>query len=140
VALGVDARFACFLVGERVRGLRRAAVAVDAISAARWDELFRAFVARPLLREAAPQLLRLVAAQPQRPVDEIVARERLGEAPKLWREELGERVSAATADAYDADQGRRERLALARLMPELRGRVPASEAVTAVREAAGRRA
>ncbi len=129
---GAELRFACFLIGERLVGLRRAGVAVDRISAERWCDFFRAVSARPVLKQASERAVRLLAAKPEQDVESLLAGDGLGVEPPGWRAGLVEECSRATADAHDQDPGRRLRLALARLMPGLRGRVPASEAVSAI--------
>jgi glutamyl-tRNA(Gln) amidotransferase subunit E len=129
VAEGADLRFACFLVGERLVGLRRAGVNVDSIGEDGWRALFRATTEQPRLRHAWDRLVRALAAG--QPIDGE------GVEPPGWRDALPGKIAATTADAYDGDPGRRERLALARLMPRLRGRVDAAEAVAAIRAAAG---
>ena len=132
---GADLRFACFLIGERLVGLRRAGVSVDSISEERWCAFFRAAAEQPVLRQAGERVVRLLAADLEGSLASILAGQGLGTAPSGWREALAARLSAATGGAYDADPGRRERLALARLMPELRGRVDAAQAVAAIRQA-----
>jgi glutamyl-tRNA(Gln) amidotransferase subunit E len=129
---GAGLRFACFLIGERLVGLRRAGVPVERIGAERWCEWFRAVSARPVLEQAAGRVVRLMAAEPAASVESLLAREALGAEPPGWRAGLAEACSRALAEAYDADPGRRLRLVLARLMPGLRGKVPASEAVSAI--------
>jgi len=129
---GAELRFACFLVGERLVGLRRAGVPVDRISAERWGDWFRAVSTRPVLKQAAERAVRLMATEPELSVEALLSREGLGSEPPGWRAGLATACSRARAEAYDADPGRWLRLALARLMPGLRGRVPASQAVSAI--------
>jgi glutamyl-tRNA(Gln) amidotransferase subunit E len=129
---GADLRFACFFFGERLVGQRRAGVAVGAIGAERWCDLFRAFAERPVLREAWERLVRRMTGSPGTSVSEQIAAEGLGEAPAGWRETLGEVVEAARRDAYDARDGRPARLAVGRAMGAWRGRVPAREVIAAL--------
>ncbi len=49
---GAPVRDVAFLFGEKLKGLRRASVPVDAIPEERWAELLRAFVATPVLKQA----------------------------------------------------------------------------------------
>jgi glutamyl-tRNA(Gln) amidotransferase subunit E len=136
-ACGADLRFAGFLIGERLVGLRRAGVPVERIGEERWCELFRACAARPVLKQAALRLVRAMAAAPEEDVEAILARLGLDGAPPDWRDRLRPALATAADAAYDDAPGRIYRLALARLMPELRGRVPAAEAVAAIRDALG---
>jgi len=131
---GADLRAACFFFGERLKGIRRAGVAVDAITPERWCEFFRAVPARPQLVQAWEQIVRKMAESPGTPVDEILTRDRLGAAPARWKDLLVGNLSASIRDAYDRDPERLERLAMGRCMRELRGRVPASEVAAALRK------
>ncbi len=133
---GADLRHAAFFFGERLKGLRRAGVAVDRVGAERWVELFRAFSARPALRDAWDALVRRIAAHPDDPVEAAVAALGLDHEPPAWREGLGRALASAEDEAYDRDPGRVLRHATGRVMDALRGRVPAAEVVAAVRQAA----
>jgi glutamyl-tRNA(Gln) amidotransferase subunit E len=124
---GADLRQACFLFGERLKGLRRAGVAVDTIPAERWCELFGLLRERPVLRQAWQQIVRSMAAAPPASAASIVAGARLGTEPDGWRERLAAVVDVAVHQAYDTDTGRLARLALGRAMDALRGRVDAAE-------------
>ena len=133
---GAELRHAAFFFGERLKGLRRAGVAVDRVGAERWVELFRAFSARPALRDAWDALVRRIAAHPEDPVETAAAALGLDHEPPAWREGLGRAVASAEYEAYDREPGRVLRHATGRVMDALRGRVPADEVVAAVREAA----
>ncbi|HEX9187166.1 MAG TPA: Glu-tRNA(Gln) amidotransferase subunit GatE, partial [Vicinamibacteria bacterium] len=61
---GADLRRAAFFFGERLKGLRRRGVAVDAVGEDAWVELFHALAARPARREAWAALVRRMAARP----------------------------------------------------------------------------
>lgn len=134
---GADLRTACFFFGERLKGLRRRGVAVDAIPAASWSELFAAATARPVLWEAWMQIVRAMAAEPAASVAEIVERERLGTEPAGWLEQVAPVVLRATADAR-GNMDRAVRIAMGRLMDVLRGRVPAALVLEKVKAEAGR--
>jgi glutamyl-tRNA(Gln) amidotransferase subunit E len=138
-ACGGELRFACFLFGERLVGLRRSGVQVERISAERWCELFRTLSGRPVLKQASLRLVREMAAAPDASVEAILARLGLNTAPADWRDRLRPALAAAVDAAYDGAPGRIYRLALARLMPGLRGLVPADEAVASIRESLGMR-
>jgi glutamyl-tRNA(Gln) amidotransferase subunit E len=129
-------REAAFFFGERVKGLRRAGVAVDRIAEETWVELFRAFAARPVRREAWNGLVRRLAAGDGGAVAPLLRELRLDGEPAGWRESLPRRVNEAQREAYDRDPGRLLRHATGRAMDALRGRVPARLVVEAVRAAA----
>jgi glutamyl-tRNA(Gln) amidotransferase subunit E len=133
---GADLRHAAFFFGERLKGLRRAGVAVDRIGADRWVDLFRAFSSRPALRDAWDALVRRIAAHPADPVDAAVAALGFDQEPPAWREGLVRAIGSAESEAYDADPGRVLRHATGLAMNALRGHVPAAEVVAALRQAA----
>jgi glutamyl-tRNA(Gln) amidotransferase subunit E len=127
---------ACGLIGERVKGLRRAGVAVDAISANRWCDLFQAACAQPVLWQACDQVVRAMAASPDKPVASVIAEHRLGVPPAGWRQGVRPIVAAAAVKLYrqtPADADRLFRFAMGLAMAELRGRVPALQVADAVR-------
>ena len=133
---GADLRAAAFFFGERLKGLRRAGVAVDRIPEDAWVELFRAFAARPARREAWEILVRRMAARDGESVAGLLGELGLDGEPPGWRAMLPRWVEAAEREAYDRDPGRILRHATGRVMDTLRGRVPASVVVPAVRAAA----
>lgn len=129
---GADLRFAAFLFGERTKGLRRAGVPVDAISADTWVALFRAFAERPVLREAWETIVRRLAAAPQRPLPALFAELDLAKEPPGWRRDLPTWVAAAFAAAGRRPLEKKTRHAAGQVMHRLRGRVPAAIALPAV--------
>jgi Glu-tRNA(Gln) amidotransferase subunit E-like FAD-binding protein len=129
---GADLRHACFLVGERLVGLRRKGVPVDRIDEERWCGYFQALARTPLLREAWEPIVRCLADSPETSVAAFIEAEGLGREPAGWRESLHDLLAAAAAAAYDADPGRLVRLAMGRAMDGLRGKVPAAEVARAI--------
>jgi glutamyl-tRNA(Gln) amidotransferase subunit E len=134
---GAGLRVACFFVGERLKGLRRKGVAVDAVPPGRWVELFRLTAERPALLDAWDSLVRLMAGRPDVGVAALVAEASLGEAPAGWQAALRAVVDDARAGARSRSPEARERLAAGRAMAGLRGRVPAADVVAAVRSDLG---
>jgi glutamyl-tRNA(Gln) amidotransferase subunit E len=132
---GADLRHAAFFFGERLVGLRRAGVAVGRVDTPTWVALFRAFAARPVLREAWAALVRRLAAHPFEPIAGAISALGLDDEPPEWRDGLAGAVEAAESEAYDGDPGRLLRHATGRAMDPLRGRVAAVEVVAAVRQA-----
>jgi len=132
-----ELRHAAFFFGERLLGLRRAGHAIDAISEERWCELFRAFAARPVLREAWATLVARLAAHPTEPVAAAVSALGLDAEPPAWRDLLPAWIERARARAYDRDPDRLLRHVTGLAMRELRGRVPARDVVAFVRETLG---
>ena len=133
---GADLRLAAFFFGERLKGLRRAGVAVDAIPGEAWVELFAAFTSQPARRDAWEILVRRMAARPGESVRGLLGELGLDDEPPGWRAMLPRWVEAAEREAYDRDPGRIERHATGQVMDTLRGRVPARVVVEAVRAAA----
>jgi Glu-tRNA(Gln) amidotransferase subunit E-like FAD-binding protein len=124
---------ACLLFGERVKGLRRAGVAVDAIPTGRWCELFQAACAQPLLWQACDEIVRAMAAAPQTSVQALVAERRLGVAPDGWKETVRGSVREAAGRLYGHLQADRlSRFAMGLAMRDLRGRVPALQVADAI--------
>ncbi len=137
VASGADLRRACFFVGERFKGLRRAGVTVDAVATDAWVELFGLLEGRPVLREAADELVRWLAENPGHRIATYVRDTGLGEAPDGWRERVTELAAAARPDHPDGSTDQRRRFLIGRAMAELRGRVPAVEVEKSIRSAMG---
>jgi glutamyl-tRNA(Gln) amidotransferase subunit E len=133
---GADVRAAAFFFGERLKGLRRAGVAVDRIPEDAWVELFHALAARPARREAWATLVRRMASRPGERLAVLLAELGLDSEPPGGRAMLPRWVEAAEREAYDHDPGRVLRHATGQVMDTLRGRVPASVVVPAVRAAA----
>ena len=134
---GADLRWTCFLFGERVKALRRAGVAVDAITPERWLELFRAFAERPVLKEAWERLVRALAAAPEKGVAGVIAELGLDEVSEAWRGELPQVVRSARAAARSTAADVLARLCLGVIMPGLRGRVAGAEVAAALAERIG---
>jgi glutamyl-tRNA(Gln) amidotransferase subunit E len=133
---GADLRFAGFFFGERVKGLRRAGVAVDAIPGEDWVALFRAFAERPARGGAWHVLVRRMAGRPGESLAGHLGELGLDGEPPGWRDMLPRWVDAAERESYDRDPGRVLRHATGQVMDALRGRVSAGVVVEAVRRAA----
>ncbi|MBP1634169.1 MAG: gatB [Acidobacteria bacterium] len=129
---GAPVRRACELFGERLKGLRRAGVAVDAVPDARWCELFREGGRNALLWQAWDLLVRAMAERPETPVADLVAEQGLGSAPHAWRAAAGKAVAAAEAAAYRPGRERVARFAMGLAMRDLRGKVPALDVAAAI--------
>jgi len=134
---GADLRWTCFFFGERVKALRRAGVAVDAVTPELWLELFRAFAGRPVLREAWEPLVRALAAAPEHGVAAAVAALGLDDISRAWLGELPQMVRSARAAAHRTEPEHLLRLCLGVVMPSLRGRVPVAEVTAALAERIG---
>jgi glutamyl-tRNA(Gln) amidotransferase subunit E len=130
---------ACLLFGERLKALRRAGVAVDAVSDDQWCGLFEAAGRQPVLWEAWERVVRAMAAAPGTPVAVLVAALGLGQAPDAWRGQVEVAVAGARARLYRPADDRWVRFSMGLAMRELRGKVPAREVAAAVNtEIAGR--
>jgi len=129
---GADLRRACFFFGERLKGLRRNGVGVQAVPEERWLEFFRLVGERPVLWESRDRLVRLMAASPATGVAELVEAEGLGAAPGAWRDSLPGEWRLAAAESYDGTRERVARFLVGRLLATLRGRVSAADVAAAV--------
>ncbi len=124
---GVDLRRACFFFGERVKGLRRDGVAVDRIGDEGWVALLSLLDEQPVLWEVAGRLTARLARNPARDLAELVDEQGLGVAPAGWQADAAELVATSTPDHAAALPGALSRYHMGRVMPALRGRVPARE-------------
>jgi glutamyl-tRNA(Gln) amidotransferase subunit E len=132
---------ACVLVGERLKGLRRAGVPVDGVPEERWCELFEAACKQPVLWQACDLLVRAMAAAPEKTVAALVGDHRLGQPPEGWREGVRPLVAAAAGHLFKRaprhpapdHADRLFRFAMGLAMRELRGRVPALDVANAIR-------
>ncbi len=120
-------RAACFLFGERVKGLRRSGVAVDAIPEQRWLELFDEGDRRPHLWQAWRSVIVAMAARPDLPVAELFTTLGLTRSSDRWREWVAGLNRSARPDHPDGSPAQLHRFLLGRAMAELRGRVPVAE-------------
>jgi len=136
---GAPLRRAAELFGERLKGLRREGVAVDAIPDERWCEFFREAARSAVIWQAWDVVVRAMAERPGVPVAALLAEKRLGCAPDGWEEIPVAALAAARARAHRHDTGLLARLAMGIAMGDLRGRVPAERVAGAIRtEMAGR--
>jgi glutamyl-tRNA(Gln) amidotransferase subunit E len=123
---GADLRKACFLFGERLKGLQRSGVQVSTITAERWSSFFGLLAEREVLWEAWQRLVTLMAAAPEKDLEQIVEEEGLGKEPTDWSKLVVETVRTTHPD-HAVLQEERFRFYMGRVMPHLRGRVPARE-------------
>lgn len=130
---GADLRFAAFLFGERIKGLRRCGVPVETVSEARWLELFRAFAARPERREAWRAIVERLARRPERSVSDVLADLGLDRDPPAWKAELAGWIDRAEHEVPGSDPARVARHATGRAMRALRGSVGGASVAVAVR-------
>jgi len=129
---GTDLRLACFFFGERLKGLRRSGVPVNDISAERWSEFFGLLAKRAVLGEAWQRLVTLMAAAPEKGIGQIVDEEGLTEGPSGWAK-LVRDVVESYSPAHNVSHEGRSRFYMGRIMPGLRGRVPAREVARELR-------
>jgi glutamyl-tRNA(Gln) amidotransferase subunit E len=132
---GADLRRACFLLGEQLKGLRRAGVAVDALTPERWCELFEALGRRPALWGARLRLVEALAAAPYKGVEQVLAEQGLNVDPVGWEEQVEQSVVALLPDHAPAVPEGLVRFHMGPLMYRLRGLVPAREVRAAVERA-----
>jgi glutamyl-tRNA(Gln) amidotransferase subunit E len=137
---GADLRRACFFFGEKLKGLRRKGIQVDAVPLDRWCELFRFMGERPVLWEAWSAVVSALAASPLRPMGEIVEEAGLNARASGWKRMVAETVTSRRPDHGNGDVERQARFYMGRIMPGLRGKVPAAEVLGALRASLGDRA
>ena len=131
---GADLRRACYFFGEQLRGLRRAAVAVDRICDERWCELFRLMSGRPVLRECWKRLVTRMASMPDEPVERIAGTAGLLDEPHDWRQWLPDLVGRHQPDHADGSTEQRIRFYMRLVMRRLRGIVPARDVIAALEQ------
>jgi len=131
---GADLRRAGFFFGEQLKGLRRAGIAVDAITGERWTELFAALQRKPVLWECVASLATSMAEEPSLELGEMIERETLGGAPRGWEEVVWTHV-AANRPAHTMEREARLRFHMGVVMRALRGRVAAAKVASVARAA-----
>jgi glutamyl-tRNA(Gln) amidotransferase subunit E len=124
-----DLRRACFFIGEELKGLRRAGIAVDQIADDRWSELFQVATDTPVLWEARRTLVEEMANRPDSSVEELAEELALGIEPADWRQTL---ATAATQETENLEPEARRRFLMGKMMYPLRGRVPATTVADAL--------
>ncbi len=136
-AASADLKHACFFFGERIKGLRRSGVAVDAIDTFGWIDLFALADRDPVLWEAADELVRWMAENPGYSVEVHVTNSGFGMEPDNWRDRIAGWVAESTLDHPDGSDDQRVRFLLGTAMNELRGRVRAVKVEEAIRTEMG---
>ena len=136
-AASADLKRACFFFGERIKGLRRAGIAVDAIDTICWIDLFALAERDPVLWEAADELVRWMAENQTHGVEEYTRAAGLGTKPDNWRDRVAGFVAESRPDYPFGSDSQRVRYLLGIAMAELRGRVPANEVEDAIRTEMG---
>jgi glutamyl-tRNA(Gln) amidotransferase subunit E len=123
---GADLRRACFFFGERIKGLRRAGVPVDAVPDSGWCDLFHLFGRHPATWHAWRDLVEWLADNPSADFLSEAELAGFGHSPEGWRDT----VAHLTGKALPVDDDKlasHQRYMMGLAMDELRGRVPASE-------------
>jgi len=119
-------RAACFFFGEKLKGLRRQGVDIDAVSDEQWILYFRQVVDRPVILEKWEETVRWMCGHPgQRPKD-FIRSSGLGRAPADWKERV-RKIRRERRPDHPGDAARLHRFWMGESMKELRGRVPGVE-------------
>jgi len=132
-----DLHRACFFFGERLKGLRRAGVAVYDVPVSGWIDFFNLTKETPATWEARDELATWLAENPNHPIEAYARDFGFGRAPDGWREVVAELVETRKLDHPDGSADQRRRFLLGLAMADLRGRVPAIEVENAIRTAMG---
>jgi glutamyl-tRNA(Gln) amidotransferase subunit E len=119
--------------GERLKGMRRAGIAVDSISRDSWRELFEYFVRVPVIWEVRENLVRWLAKGSEQSLEEFVTGEGYGQAPEGWQTRVKKLARERTPIRPDGTQEQRERCVLGMAMRGLYGRVLATEVAAVIR-------
>ena len=130
---GADLHQVCFFVGEELKGLKRAGVAVEKIDQERWIELFLETARRPALWDARRALIREMTQKPGLGVADCATALGLDRVPRYW----DDRAEITAREGFIEPKGRRQRdgrayqrqlhYGLGRAMMDLRGRVSVAE-------------
>jgi glutamyl-tRNA(Gln) amidotransferase subunit E len=131
-----DIRRACFFFGERIKGLRRAGVAVDEVPDSGWCDLFRLFARNPAAWQAWRDLVEWLAAD--RPVDFLAEAELagFGGPPDDWRDRVTRITEEIEASVGELSQSR-QRYLMGLVMDELRGLVSAEDVESLIGQVVG---
>ena len=132
-----DLRRACFFFGERLKGLRRAGVAVDDVRGDGWVDFFDLVDRQPVVWEARDELAAWMAENPENKVEDYTRDFGLGRAPDGWQTTITALIDGKEPDHPDGSAEQRLRFLLGLAMAELRGKVPAAEVSTAIRNGMG---
>ncbi len=124
-----DLKQAGFLFGEKLKGLRRAGIPVDAISDEQWIAFFNATHKKPVIWEAWKQLISSMAQHPQSSCNNLIERLHLGTPPQHWKEELAQKLQDIQPDHPNESPQQRFRFLIGHALKTLRGRVPATEVI-----------
>jgi glutamyl-tRNA(Gln) amidotransferase subunit E len=133
---GADLRRACFFFGERVKGLRRAGVAVDGVPDVSWCDLFHLLSRHPATWHAWRDLVEWLAANPTADFQSEAELAGFGRPPEDWRDTVVDIAGPASSIADDK-RPTHQRYVMGLAMDELRGRVPAPEVESLVRDLVG---
>ena len=119
------------LVGERLKGLRRQGLAVDAITPTQWRELVTVCDETPVLWQAWRQIVEWRAAPPDISLGLYLSETGLGAEPAGWQGRVPAHVATARPDHPNGSNDQLVRFLTGRALVALRGRV-AAQVVIAV--------
>ena len=121
-----DLRSVCFLLGEQLKGLRRAGVPTQRIDLSAWIKLFRLLTERPVLRDVWPQLIRAAALVPSEAIEQLTGDQGWDEPAKDWRSDV-ERCLTTNRPDHTTTRTGRWKFHMRGAMDGLRGRIPARQ-------------
>jgi len=126
-------REAGFFFGERIKGLRRKAVAVDAITDDQWISWFTILGQHPAAAEDHTKAVRWMARRPGRDPRDYLRAAKIGISPDDWRERVTRKAATHHPDHPDGTRAQQFRFLMGLAMNDgLRGRVPAREVSDAI--------
>jgi glutamyl-tRNA(Gln) amidotransferase subunit E len=133
---GTDLRRACFFFGERVKGLRRAGVAVDTVSDAGWCDLFHIFGRYPATWHAWRDLVDWLATNPASDFLSEAEVAGFGHPPEDWHDMVAD-LAGDRLPIDDENRLSHQRYLMGLAMDKLRGRVPASDVESLILDLVG---
>lgn len=123
----VSVRSAGFFFGERIKGLRRNDVDVDAITDEQWVSWFSLCQANPVLAEDNNQGIKWMARNPGLSPNTYLESNHVGIAPDGWQEAISRHTATQRPDHPDGTAAQQRRFLMGLAMKDLRGRVPARD-------------
>ncbi len=134
---GADIRMAGFFFGERMKGLRRKGVAVDAVTDDQWVSWFRIVRHQPVVAESADQCVRWMARNTGQDPKGYLTISGAGSPPLDWADRLSDAVMSRRPDSPDGSTAQVHRFWMGLAMKDLRGRVAAEDVSRVLQDSVG---
>ncbi len=122
-----DIRMAGFFFGERIKGLRRKGLAIDAVTDDQWVSWFRFLRQHPVLAEDSTRAVRWMARHPGHDPKGFLEASGGGIPPDDWRKRVTRHATTRRPDHPDGTTAQHRRFLMGLAMDGLRGRVRAHD-------------